>query len=105
MIIIQFKESSEGCTRAQNEPCANDVYKLQELDYMMYSVLIGYSASVSLPHFDFNHFITSSRDNMPAIESSLLVEQATSIAPTMGALYIGAMLTAMYVPIFARTIC
>ncbi|KAF8347264.1 hypothetical protein F5887DRAFT_1281356 [Amanita rubescens] len=32
---------------------------------------------------------------MPAIESSLAVERTTSIAPTMGALYIGAMLTAI----------
>ncbi|KAF8337249.1 hypothetical protein F5887DRAFT_1078250 [Amanita rubescens] len=32
---------------------------------------------------------------MPAVEISLVVERATSIAPTMGALYIGAMLTAI----------
>lgn len=64
---------------------------------MLCSVLIEYSASLSHLPFNFNHVITNFRDNMPAIENSLVVERATSIAPTMGALYVGAMLTAMYV--------
>jgi len=56
--------------------------------------------------FDFTHVITSFRDNMPAVEISLVVERATSIAPTMGALYIGAMLTAMFVSdSFSHIIC
>jgi hypothetical protein len=43
------------------------------------------------------HRVATYLDDMAAIVDSLLVKRAQSIAPTMGALYAGAMLTGMYV--------